>query len=128
MLATQLALDGMLDAGGGAIVNLSSTAGLGFAPHVSPEYAAAKAALIRFTATLAPLWESHQVRVNCLVPDWVATARGIAEYEALPEAERGPAQVPLATLTDAVVKLITDDSLAGRSIQLPRGAAPHFLA
>jgi NAD(P)-dependent dehydrogenase (short-subunit alcohol dehydrogenase family) len=89
--------------------------------------AVAQAALIRLTATLAPLRESHGVRVNCVVPDWVATERGISEYEELPEAERGPAQVPLATLTDAVIDLITDDSLAGKAIHLPRGATPYFL-
>lgn len=128
MVATQLALGPMRDAGGGAVVNMSSTAGLGFDAHVSPEYSAAKAALIRLTATLAPLRESHGVRVNCVVPDWVATERGISEYEEMPEAERGPAQVPLATLTDAVVNLITDDNLAGRAIHLPRGAAPYLLS
>ncbi|MEV8371322.1 SDR family NAD(P)-dependent oxidoreductase [Kribbella sp. NPDC056861] len=127
MLATQLALEPMRQAGGGAIVNMSSTAGLGFEPHVSPEYSAAKAALIRLTATLAPLRESHGVRVNCVVPDWVATERGIAEYEALPSAERGLPQVPLSTLTDVVVDLITDDSVAGRSVHLPRGSAPRVL-
>src|SRR5215218_5738196 len=52
MLTTQLALEPMRQAGGGAIVNIGSTAGLGFGPHVSPEYSAAKAALIRLTATL----------------------------------------------------------------------------
>lgn len=127
MLATQLALEPMRAAGGGCVVNLGSTAGLGYGAHVSPEYSAAKAALLRFTTTLAPLAESHNVRVNCVVPDWVATERGVAEYEALPEAERGPAQVPLATLTDAVVDLITDDSLAGRAIHLPRDEDPYFL-
>ncbi len=80
-----------------------------------------------FTTTLAPLVESHNVRVNCVVPDWVATERGVAEYEAFPEEERGPAQVPLAALTDAVVDLITDDSLAGRAIHLPRGEPAYFL-
>jgi NAD(P)-dependent dehydrogenase (short-subunit alcohol dehydrogenase family) len=127
MLATQLALGPMRDAGGGAVINMSSAAGLGFEPHVSPEYSAAKAALIRLTATLAPLRESHGVRVNCVVPDWVATERGISEYEELPEADRGLAQVPLATLTDAVIDLITDDSAAGKAIHLPRGATPYFL-
>jgi NAD(P)-dependent dehydrogenase (short-subunit alcohol dehydrogenase family) len=127
MLATQLALGPMRDAGGGAVINMSSAAGLGFEPHVSPEYSAAKAALIRLTATLAPLRESHGVRVNCVVPDWVATERGISEYEELPEADRGLAQVPLATLTDAVIDLIIDDSAAGKAIHLPRGATPYFL-
>jgi NAD(P)-dependent dehydrogenase (short-subunit alcohol dehydrogenase family) len=41
MLATQLALEPMRR-GGGAIVNIASTAGLGFAPYQSPEYGAAK--------------------------------------------------------------------------------------
>jgi NAD(P)-dependent dehydrogenase (short-subunit alcohol dehydrogenase family) len=43
MLATQLALDPMRRSGGGLVVNIASTAGLGFGPHPSPEYAAAKA-------------------------------------------------------------------------------------
>lgn len=64
MLATQLALEAMQQAGGGAIVNIGSTAGLGFDGHPSPEYSVAKAGLIRFTATLAPLATTHRVRVN----------------------------------------------------------------
>ena len=39
MLATQLALEPMRRAGGGAIVNIASTAGLGSEPYESPEYA-----------------------------------------------------------------------------------------
>ncbi|GAA1517676.1 SDR family NAD(P)-dependent oxidoreductase [Kribbella lupini] len=127
MLATQLVLEPMREAGGGAVVNLGSTAGRGLGPHVSPEYSASKAGLIRFTATLAPLRESHQVRVNCVVPDWVATERGIAEREDLPAEERGPEQIPLQTLTDAVVRLIKDDSLAGRVILLERERSPELL-
>ncbi|ADB32414.1 short-chain dehydrogenase/reductase SDR [Kribbella flavida DSM 17836] len=127
MLATQLVLDPMRAAGGGAVVNLGSTAGRGLGPHVSPEYSAAKAGLIRFTATLAPLRESHGVRVNCVVPDWVATERGVAERAALPADERGPELVPLETLTDAVVRLVTDDELAGRVVLLDRGRPPELL-
>lgn len=120
MLATQLALPGMRAAGGGAVVNVGSTAGVGFGPHVSPEYSAAKAALIRLTTTLTPLHASHGVRVNCVVPDWVATPRGLREREALPPADRGPAMVPLETVTDAVVRFVTDETLAGRVLLLER--------
>ncbi len=127
MLATQLALGAMRAAGGGAIVNVGSTAGLGFGPHVSPEYSAAKAALIRFTATLAPLVESDGVRVNCVVPDWVATERGIREREELPEAERGPDLVPLDVLTEAVVRFVEDDNLTGRVLLLGRDERPFYL-
>jgi NAD(P)-dependent dehydrogenase (short-subunit alcohol dehydrogenase family) len=94
---------------------------------VSPEYSAAKAALIRLTATLAPLAESHGVRVNCVVPDWVATERGVRERAELPEAERGPALVPLEVLTDAVVRFVEDDNLTGRVLLLDRDERPFFL-
>lgn len=125
MLTTQLALEPMRRAGGGVVINLGSTAGLGFGPHISPEYSAAKAALIRLTATLGVLKESHQVRVNCVVPDWVATERGLAEQAEL--TDPGPALVPLETLTDAVVNFIEDDSLAGRVILLDREQSPRLL-
>jgi 3-oxoacyl-[acyl-carrier protein] reductase len=127
MLTTQLALEPMRRLGGGAVVNVGSTAGLGFGPHTSPEYAAAKAGLIKFTATLAPLKDSHGVRVNCVVPDWVATERGVQERQRLPEAERGLAQVSLETLTDVVVRFVEDEALAGRVILLEREEPPYFL-
>jgi NAD(P)-dependent dehydrogenase (short-subunit alcohol dehydrogenase family) len=127
MLATQLVLESMRRAGGGAVVNVGSTAGLGNGPHVSPEYSAAKAGLIRFTSTLAGLRESHGVRVNCVVPDWVGTERGLAEQAALPPPERGPALVSLETLTDAVVRFVEDEALAGRVILLDRGKPPELL-
>lgn len=125
MLATQLVLDGMERAGGGAIVNMSSTAGLGYDVHVSPEYSVAKAGLIRFTATLAPLRE-RRIRVNCVVPDWIATERAQQEYEAMPPGE--PPPIPMEALTDAVVELITNDDHAGAVLHLPRTGPPRFLS
>ena len=83
--------------------------------------------MIRLTATLAPLWESHGVRVNCVVPDWVETERGVRERAALPAASRGPELVPLASVTDAVVRFVSDDGLAGRVILLEREEEPCFL-
>ena len=55
MLATQVALR----CGAGAVVNVASMAGLGAEPHASPEYAAAKAGLIRLTTALG------DPRVSC---------------------------------------------------------------
>ncbi|MFC3742414.1 SDR family oxidoreductase [Paractinoplanes deccanensis] len=52
MHLTQLALEPMAALGGGAVLNIASSAGLGAEPYDSPEYGAAKAGLIRFTATL----------------------------------------------------------------------------
>ena len=47
MLATQLVLASMRERGGGAIISIASTAGLGTASHDSPEYAVAKAGVTR---------------------------------------------------------------------------------
>ena len=113
MLATQLALVPMRRAGGGAIVNVASTAGLGSEPYQSPEYGAAKAGLIRFTSALGAL---DGVRVNCIVPDWVATERVTAQERATT-----PPPIPLATVAGAVIRLIRDDTLAGRALVLWRG-------
>jgi NAD(P)-dependent dehydrogenase (short-subunit alcohol dehydrogenase family) len=128
MHATQLVLAPMRHRGGGVIVNISSTAGLGLRPYRSPEYAAAKAGLIRFTASLATLREHMNVRVNCVVPDWVATDRAKQELAGMDPTERAaaPYPVPLQTLTDAVVELIRNEQLAGRILVL-RADQPAYL-
>jgi NAD(P)-dependent dehydrogenase (short-subunit alcohol dehydrogenase family) len=118
MLATQLALPRMRQAGGGAIVNVASTAGLGSEQYQSPEYGAAKAGLIRFTSAVGAI---DGVRVNCIVPDWVATERVTAEERA-----STPPPIPLATVAEGVIRLIRDDSLAGRALILWRGAEPQL--
>jgi NAD(P)-dependent dehydrogenase (short-subunit alcohol dehydrogenase family) len=117
MLATQLALEPVRRAGGGAVVNVASTAGLGSEPYESPEYGAAKAGLIRFTAALR---ERGGVRLSCVVPDWVRTERAEAELAAMTPDERAaaPEPIPLEALTDAVVALIRDEASAGRVVVL----------
>jgi NAD(P)-dependent dehydrogenase (short-subunit alcohol dehydrogenase family) len=120
MLATQTALEAMGRRGGGAVVNIASVAGLGFRPHDSPEYAAAKAGLIRFTATLAPLRDRMNVRVNCVVPHWIETERVREEIAAMPPNEQAevPALVQPEEVADAVVTFLEDDELAGRVMVL----------
>jgi NAD(P)-dependent dehydrogenase (short-subunit alcohol dehydrogenase family) len=129
MLATQLALAPMRRRGEGAVVNVASTAGLGFAPYASPEYGAAKAGLIRFTATLAGLREEMGVRVNCVVPDWILTERAQEELQRMSTSERAAAPTPLALdeVADAVVALIADDDLARRVMVLRGGEPPRLL-
>lgn len=129
MLATQLALEPMRRAGGGAVVNMGSTAGLGHAGHPWPEYAAAKAALIRLTACLGGLREAMNVRVNCVVPDWVGTDRAYRELAAMTPDQRAaaPDPIPLSDLTDGVVELIRDERLAGRILVLLPHRPPRLL-
>jgi 3-oxoacyl-[acyl-carrier protein] reductase len=132
MLGIHFAARAMEKRGGGAIVNIASTAGLGFAPHPSPEYAATKAALMRLTACLGPLAE-RGIRVNCVCPYTVGTAavrRTIAESVA--EGRELPPPL-LATLlepeevADALVRLVQDESLAGRVLVLRGGEPPRLL-
>jgi NAD(P)-dependent dehydrogenase (short-subunit alcohol dehydrogenase family) len=113
MLAIQHALPAFARRGDGAVVNIASVAGLGTFPAVSPEYAAAKAGLIRLTAVLAPLAARRGVRVNCVVPDWIRTPSTAAHVASLPAAER-PVLTPAEDIAGAVVDLLRDDALAGR--------------
>ena len=113
VLATQLAFDAM--DGEGVVVNVSSVAALGLRPYGSPDYAAAKAAVVRFTASLA----NHDgVRVNCVCPDWVdtpAVQRSLAEMT--PEERAGVRPlVPADEIAEIVLDLIRDDSAAGRIV------------
>lgn len=62
----------MLAAGSGAIVNVSSVAGLlGIADRAA--YNASKHGLIGLTRTLAAEWGGRGVRVNAVCPGWVKT-------------------------------------------------------
>jgi NAD(P)-dependent dehydrogenase (short-subunit alcohol dehydrogenase family) len=129
MLATQLSLEPMRRNGGGAVVNIASTAGLGLRTYHSPEYGAAKAGLIRFTASLADLRARMNVRVNCVVPDWIETERATEELARMTPDERAatPAPLPPEAVADAVVELIRDDELTGRVMVLWPGEPPRLL-
>jgi len=118
MLGTQIALRAMGDRGG-AIVNIASRAGVGFKPQAWPEYATAKAGVIRFTSCMGPLKERAGVRVNCICPGWVATEGVRASLEGLSDEQKRKRDIPDPMLTpedigDAALQLIRDDGLAGR--------------
>ena len=130
MLAIHHAV-GAMGARSGAIINVASSAGLGLAPHPGPEYAAAKSALMRLTACLAPLVE-RGIRVNCVCPHTVGTEavrRTIAELTAAGQELPAPLRDPLLEpeqVADAVIELLRDERLAGRVI-VCRGGEPRRL-
>ena len=113
MHATQLAIATMRrHHNGGAIVNVGSSAGVGYVPHISPDYAAAKAGLMRLTGALAGLAEEG-IRVSCVAPGLVDT----------PAARRSGAPIerarPATHIADLIVALATDDTSAGRVVFWP---------
>jgi NAD(P)-dependent dehydrogenase (short-subunit alcohol dehydrogenase family) len=121
MLATQLALEAMPM--GGAIVNVSSIAGYGLAPHAAPEYAVAKAGLVRLAGALSNLADTRGIRVSCICPDWVdtpAVRRSLAGMSA-DERREVPELVGAEEIARLVLDLIRDASSAGRVVVRPAG-------
>lgn len=122
VLGTQLALEPMKRSGGGVVVNTSS--GAAFAP-LPPQavYAATKAAVVHFTRSCVPLYESHGVRVNAVCP-------GIVETPMIHESGEGGIAAWLRPFIDsierlrpeeiaeAVVALVRDDGKIGEVVSV----------
>lgn len=118
MVATQLALETMT--AGGAIVNVSSIAGYGLSPHDAPEYAVAKAGMMRLAGALG---ETRGVRVSCVCPDWVDTPAVQRSLASMTEEERAdvPELVSADEIARIVLDLIRDDTSGGRVVVRPAG-------
>jgi NAD(P)-dependent dehydrogenase (short-subunit alcohol dehydrogenase family) len=120
---------------GGAIVNIASISALWHgrkAPGGIPGYDVAKAGMIRMTTQLASLAETDDIRVNCLAPGWIATDHVRTYWESLTPEERAARSVPSRLLTtdqisEAVVRLAEDRSLAGRVLVWWSENAPHLI-
>jgi len=113
--AIQAVAPGMIEAGGGSIVNMGSNswweAGGGF-----PAYTTAKAAVHGLTRTMARDLGDHRIRVNTVVPGWIMTERQ-KELWATPDTlEKHRARQCLPDLIDPiyvarmVVFLASDDA------------------
>ena len=128
ILGTQCGIQAMRKRGGGVIVNTASMAGLaGYAAN--PVYSASKGGVVLFTASLAPLKEELNIRVNCVCPGIVDTPMLAQALSGAGEEDRQAIeerldQLPLIApeeIADAVVELIKDDSLAGRAMRIVNG-------
>jgi NAD(P)-dependent dehydrogenase (short-subunit alcohol dehydrogenase family) len=96
-IALKYEIPAMIAAGGGAIVNMSSTAGLQGAPGLG-DYAAAKHGIVGLTKTAALDYGRNNIRVNAIAPGPIVNE----QMARLPEEARSQiAQyVPLGRLGD----------------------------
>ena len=83
-LGTKLAIPEMRKAGGGSIINISSTAGL-VGSRTSSAYSASKGAVRLFTKSTAVQYGSENIRANSIHPGPIDTAMGDQVW---PDAER----------------------------------------
>lgn len=122
---TQLAIEAMKGSGGGVIINTASMAGVN--PwQMDPVYSATKGGVVFFTKALAGLAQSHNIRVNCVCPTIVDTPllsdasdpqiRGLHRFTRVQ-----PEDVALA-----VLRLIEDDTLAGKALKVLPDEDPDF--
>lgn len=134
MFATRFAIDAMRRSGGGAIVSMSSTSALSHGRNSgSPAYDAAKAGIFRLTTALGWLAEKEKIRVNCLVPGWIASPAPLAYWQSLTPEQRRERGAPsrlleLEEVAGAILRLATDETLFGRIVYWWSESEPRLIA
>ena len=105
----------MRASGGGRIINIASRVGRQPDPYFAP-YAAAKAALINFTKSLANAFSRDGILSNCVLP-------GLVRTEAVEEAARTS-----AAATGKTVEEVFAETLRARPIPIGRMGEPADVA
>ena len=77
-------LPGMIEHGGGVILNIASTHAFTIIPHTFP-YPVAKHALLGMTKALGLEYAGQGVRVNALAPGYVRTQKAVEYWESFPD-------------------------------------------
>ena len=101
---TRMVLPSMIERRTGDIINVASTAGLNGAANLS-SYAGSKAAVLRFTESLAAEVRRHDVRVTALLPSTVNTAMAAGVGLKIGPEDRMLQPTDVAELVIAALKL-----------------------
>ncbi len=140
LISTRLVIPAMRAAGRGAIVTVSSVAGLRYLGYPHLAYSVTKAAVIHFTRMLAQQYAADGIRANCVVPGLIDTPRirnTVASQFAddLDTARRArDRQVPLGRMgtawevADAVAFLASDEAayITGTELVVDGGLIGKF--
>lgn len=84
-------LPGLIDQGGGVILNIASTHAFTIIPHTFP-YPLAKHALLGMTKSLGLEYAAKNIRVNALAPGYVATQKVIDYWNSFPDPDAAKAE------------------------------------
>jgi NAD(P)-dependent dehydrogenase (short-subunit alcohol dehydrogenase family) len=87
---------------------------------------------MRLATTMGWLTEAYGIRVNCIVPDGVATEEIQACVDSISPEQRRTSRVPdvpttLAEIAGAVMRLVRDESLSGRVLVWWSGQPPGLI-
>jgi NAD(P)-dependent dehydrogenase (short-subunit alcohol dehydrogenase family) len=113
-ITSKFAIPLMLENKNGAIVHISSGAGVKGAANMAV-YSAAKSAVIRFTESMAAELKSSGVRVNCILPGTIDTPQN---REAMPKADFSRWVSP-ASLAEAIYFLTSSAARDVTGVALP---------
>lgn len=105
--AIQAVAPGMIEAGGGSIINMGSNSWHEMGGNF-PAYATAKAAIEGLTRTMARDLGPHRIRVNTVVPGWIMTDRqkDLWVTEKAIAAQRAKQCLPDLIEPDAVARMV----------------------
>lgn len=116
---TKFAVPRMREAKGGSIVNMGSINGIQGLPNLVA-YAAAKGGLLSMTRTLAGALAADRIRVNFVIPGWIATEGELkiqkGEGRGIEDLEKAGKRLPLGrmqTVEDAAyaaIYLLSDEA------------------
>ena len=129
-LGTKYTIPAMRKSGGGAIVNISSVAGIGQSNHQEPAYAASKAAVRIFTKVTAAQQAKDNIRCNSIHPGPIETEMLMSAIGSPENLEKRLRRVPMHRMgsvddiAKGVLYLASDDSsyVTGTELIIDGGA------